>query len=359
MSFVANKTFQQVEDECKDRGILIKTTPESDLYMLITDNPVYPDVNGIILQKETNRIICACQNKFEDISSAQDLNNLVNSSTPTRFEYCEDGTLIRLYHHNGVWQTATNRCINASDSFWASKSSFADLFWQVFDNKYLSSLNTNCTYLFILLHTENRIVVKHTKNMLVYVSRISNQSMAESFVNVFKDFQDSCIKRPAYIHMDSMKDLTPDGINKLFHPFKRGFIIKVGSIVYKYDFEQYKLVKELRGNVPDIRYRYIQLLRQTEQSVKSFEYYYGEHYMEFFQLRRALRDVVKEIYNLYVDSHITHKVLVDENSTHWRTLKQLHAQYKQSGQPISYLDVHNKVINMDYFLLHSLLKWDR
>ena len=94
-------------------------------------------------------------------------------------------TIIRLYNYNNKWSTATTRCMDAKDSFWSSNKTFDAMFWEIFDEKLIAELNTNFTYLFVLLHEENRIVVRHKLNTLVYVSKIDNTTLIEDYNNIF------------------------------------------------------------------------------------------------------------------------------------------------------------------------------
>ena len=140
-----------------------------NLYLLFnrkTETDIQKECSGLILEKNTNNIIAACQHDFEE--TPKDKNDFVSA------EYCEDGTIIRLYNYNNMWVTATKKCIDAKFSFWSNTKTFNDMFWEVFshNNMDLSALDKNCTYIFVLLHLENLMVVKHTQNELVYLGNV-------------------------------------------------------------------------------------------------------------------------------------------------------------------------------------------
>ena len=90
---------------------------------------------------------------IEDIKNKEQLINLIDNENTT-VEYCEDGTIIRLYNYNDNWYTSTTKTINASVSYWSSSKSFHELFSELFDEKYLEILDKNSTYFFILLEVE-------------------------------------------------------------------------------------------------------------------------------------------------------------------------------------------------------------
>ena len=315
--------------------------------------------NGLIFEKETGKVIAMCQRRFSDVGSYEDVIDIVHKSDNCRVEYCEDGTIVRLYYYGGKWRTATTRCIDGNDSYWSSSKNFDSLFWQIYDTKNLDILDKNYTYVFILLHRENRIVVRHNVNMLVYVSRIDNTSHIEDYNNVFKKVYG--IKRPKMMDLYEFGKLSSN-VNNYDCKFKRGLLVKVYNLekkqwdLFKYDFETYKMVKSIRGNVPQLRMRYLELLNKPE-SLMLLEQFYTEQNFMFTFIKASLLKLVKTVYKLYVESHIKHTVKVDEDNMYYRTLKQLHAQYKVTNKSISFSDVQEKIYSLDKMVIKKLLGW--
>lgn len=317
--------------------------------------------NGLIFDMETKRIICMSQNKIIELNTFSEVLDVVkNNDDNTQIEYCEDGTVLRLYNYNNVWRTATTRCVNAMNSCWNGKKDFDKMFWEVFDESLLRDMDTNYTYFFVLLHRENRIVIKHNVNMLVYVSRIHNVNYTEDNSDLFKDVYG--IKRPKQMSIDEFVSLSKN-VNNFEPKFKRGIIIKTFNNqnntwnLYKYDFEKYKLVKEIRGNVADIRMRYLELLNKPE-SLDLLQEFYKEHHFMFTFIKASLLKLVKTIYKLYVDSHIKHTITVRDDNIFLRTLKQLHAQYNLTKNPISFFDVQKKVFSLNTRVIAKFLEWE-
>lgn len=306
---------------------------------------------------ESSAIVCSNEDKIIDLTLDQ-AKDLVNSSNVFRTEYCEDGTVIRLYFNDNKWNTATTKCLDARNSFWSSQKTFDELFWEVFDPLYLSALDTKCTYIFILLHTENRIVARHKYNCLTFISCINNETGAINYKNIFKDSKN--IKRPLVIN-DDPKKIVQD-IKAYFKPQKRGILFKVKEHgnpqirTYKLDFEEYAVVKKIRGNVPQIRMRYLELLNDTESS-KLLKYYFNESKFVFDFVEHSLVNLSKEIHQLYMDSHVKHTIKIDETHPFHRTLRQLHAQYKTTNQPITKQAVREKLNSLDKYALKTLLGW--
>jgi hypothetical protein len=404
LNFVKDKSYSDIVKECEEYGLCVKYSNDDELKNLfllankndsVNDNvnvnvnknnendnendndndnnnngdndndntntikkgPINYQANGIIFEKETNKVVAMCQNKLitcNNINEISDINEL------KRIEYCEDGTMIRLYNYNDTWYTSTTRCIDARKSYWTSTKNFDELFWDIFDKTLLSTLDKNYTYVFILLHKENRIVVKHKINMLVYISRINNETYVEDYIQQFNNIYG--IRRPKKIDTNIYEKDEINNMEKLYHPFKRGILIKTlntttnQSVNYKIDYENYINIKMIRGNVPEIRMRYLELLNDPER-LQIFEQHYNEYKFMFRIIKNEVLKLIKSIYRLYVDSHIKHTIKVDDTNIYYKTLRQLHAQYKIKNVPISFDEVQKKIYTMDKKIIKKLLIW--
>lgn len=365
-SLVNEKQFDVIQKDCSEQNINIRTKAEgemSDLYLLVSNEDENGELNvqcnGLILEKETNKVVCACQNKFISVTNEEMKAKLVEKGKDLvlhkdpdfRVEYCEDGTVMRLYNYKNNWYTATTKCMDARDSYWSSNKTFDDMFWETFEKDCLDQLDKKYTYIFILLHSENRIVVKHKKNNLVFISRINNETMEEDYKNIFPS-----VWRPRVIPYFNLHD-----INSYHWPQKRGIVVKVRDqshwTMYKIDFDRYSHIKAVRGNVPDIRIRYLEVLGD-ETIQKDLEKYFSEHRRLFEEVRKQIFKLVKTIHQLYVDSHIKRTTQVTEEHLFYRTLRQLHAQYKTTNKPICYEDVQVKLGTLDKNVLKKFLNWE-
>ena len=362
-TLMKDRGFEETKTLMKDRGVYVKTSETIDtLYLLSND-----DFNGLILEKETNNVICMTNQKFKKIerdtvAQFNQIETLKKESSDFKIEYCEDGTVIRLYNYKGTWYTATSKCLDANLSFWGSNKSFAEMFWETFANSDfmfslengLDSLDPSYTYVFILFHTENRIVVKHNSNSLMYIKRINNQTGQEDNTN-------TDIKQ---LHIQTDEINYP--LDSYFTDNKRGLLIKFyksnGSYeTYQYDFQQYVEIKNLRGNVPYIRTRILELVNDPE-SLKMLKLLYSEHILSFAMVENSLNNLYKDIHKLYIESHIKHHIQIYESHPLYKTLKQLHGQYKtriteDPNYIITIEEVKNKVNQLDKYVLSKLLGW--
>lgn len=358
---INDKTFIQVKEIAEQNNIRVRET--ESLYLLISNESVTPlDIicNGIILEKETNRVICTPQNKLIKIDhekQQEQIETLLNISSKMRMEYCEDATRISLYNYKDEWFTATTKCIDAKNSFWSSDHSFNDLFWEIFDKDFMSVLDPEFTYTFLLIHRDNRIVVKHKFNNLIYVNRINNKTQIEDYTNYFyKDTPKRTIRRTKEINGYTINFPLDD----YFLPNKRGIIVKflVNNywMSYQYDFSDYSKIKQIRGNVPLISSRYLELLSNPE-TLSQLEYYYSENKFLFTAIKHQLEKLYKEVHQLYFNSHVKHNITIYEAHPFFQTLRQLHGQFKKTEQPITLEDVKNKINSLDKNVIKKLLGW--
>jgi hypothetical protein len=368
-------SFDKIKEIAIESGIEVRESNEEDLnklYLLVANkdttdlSPLQMECNGIILEKDTNKIVCMTQNKFisinKDNSQVDQIENLKYEHQRFRMEYCEDGTVVRLYNYNNSWYTATTRCIDARKSYWSSEKTFNDMFWEIFNTSTYSieQLDPAYTYSFILIHKDNRIVINHKYNNLIYIGRINNESKQEDFTNYFYN-EDSkrCIRRTKKIEVSSFINYPLD---EYYLPDKRGIILKFLDTVnnswklYHYDFNHYNQIKEVRGNVPLIRMRYLELLQQPDK-LELLEANYSEYKMMFAMIKHCMNKLYKEVHNLYYKSHIKHDITVEETHKLYKTLKQLHGQYKKQGTIITLEEVTKKVNSLDKNIIKTLIRW--
>jgi hypothetical protein len=375
-NFVNDKLFDDIKLVAHNFGLRVREcVNESNLYLLVNENnkddknennedvdghmnkSMCCQSNGIILEKNTNKIVCMSQNKFNKIESFDEVKS---NSNKFRMEYCEDGTVIRLYNYNGKWLTATTKCIDASSSFWSSTKSFNDMFWELFNKDLVETLDPKFTYTFVLIHKENRIVVEHKYNNLIYINRINNESKLEDYTNYFYNTDPRrCIRRTMQIDMNQN---VSDVLDDYYNEYKRGIILKFYNHesnnwdIYQYDFSYYSKLKNIRGNVPLIRMRYLELLN-NEESLLILEDTYKESLFLFAMIKHQMAKLYKDIHKLYFESHVKHNITINEDHIYYKTMKQLHGQYKSTGNPITLGEVRVKVNTLDKHVLKKFLNW--
>lgn len=367
-TFVDGLSFDEIKEKCKENDVIYRE--HENLYLLISKSMEAPNnfhraFNGVILEQETNNIVAMCQPGF---INNQTLENVTPESVSV--EFCEDGTLIRLYNYQNTWFTATNKCVDAKDSYWSNPQTFDEMFWELFEKEKLNELDKSKTYLFILLNKDNRIVVNHNTNELVFVGVIDNVTGMELSQKELNDYYvenflaSKTIRRSIHIteRFKNENEISCDKIEKvcvdLETKMKRGVLVKqfeTGDI-YKFDFPEYMTIKQIRGNVPHIRMRYLELLG-NEEALKILEQYYSEYMMLFTMIKHCMEKLYKNVHFLYIKSHVKHEVQVQDTHIFYQTLRQLHGQYKKTNKPITLDDVKTKINSLDTHVIKNFLGW--
>jgi hypothetical protein len=334
---------------------------------LISNNTIHQvdlECNGLILEKNTNKIVCMCTNKFIPL----DLTSIELKETPDSIEYCEDGAVIRLYYYQNEWRTATTKCIDANTSYWGD-TSFGELFWQLFNTTHLENLDKSCTYSFILIHQDNRNVIDHKENYLIYTSTINNVSLTETVDNIFNDpiirnitkmeintnsiINADCVNRQDNLpaNADCIKGtLTSNNLTK------KGLILRYNSQTYIYDFKYYTKLKNIRGNTPKLLDRYLELL-DNQTKLDQFKKYYGKDSVFLFaMIQHCINNVYLDIHKLYISIYIKHLGKVSVDHILYKTIKQLHHIYHTENVIITLDQVIKKVNNLDLNIRRQLIK---
>lgn len=315
-------------------------------------------LNGMVFERETNMPICMCYKRMYDLSSKLDDVESLNYSNIS-LDYCEDGTVIRLYNYNNKWFTATRRCIDAKYSYWSGLKNFDEMFWETIYNKedFLSKLDTNSTYFFVLKHIENRIVVKNEESSLVYLGSINRLTLEESMdlnysqENIVTRQQLNLSLYTGKVNLDVL-------VNSFKNNNKRGLIITdiTTNKKFKLDFDEFTYTKELRGNTPYIRMRILELLSDKEK-LAQFMQMYSEYMMTYTMITFQLGELVKNIHKLYIDTHVKRRFIIDSENINFKIIKQLHNKFKETKTPIYYTDVEHILEKTQPAYLKTLLGW--
>ena len=364
LNCVKDKTFENIKEFFESKNIIVKQT--DSLYLLYSDivNPksdieLHNQCNGIILEKETNDIICSCQNKLiPTIDYSVDLKDYKD----IQIEYCEDGTLMRLYNYKNEWFVATTKCFDAKNSFWISNKNYHDLFFELFKND-LDTFNKKMTYLFILLHKDNRLVIAHEKSKLIYLSNINNNNLYEIF-NSYKSWADDENYQEDTMNLNNVKTTKEDvtKLQDLIDNSKRGFIFRVKENdsykTFLYNFLHFEKNKQIRGNNNRIHFRYLEILTKNPQFIQEFDANYPEHKFLFASIHHCLNNLIKNVHQLYIKSHVKHFIKVDDTNLYYKTLMHLHSIYKKENKIITKEVVKDAIYGLNTPVIARLLKWD-
>lgn len=349
--FTSEPYYFKVRD---DGNLYIMTYNESKSNM---NDPLVRECRGIILEKETNHIVCYTFDKGYDTqhtaeqTSEQPAQSLPQSTT--HYETSIDGTQIRVFYYNNKWHLATTRKIDAYKSRWYSKKSFGVLFEEAikhmypeFDNytKFYDKLDKYCCYSFVLKHPENNIVVIYQTPSLVHVMTRSMITLLEMTYNIQyakHNKLDDVMEYPTILcqthdeftqlmdhnRTQQTNDIKYEGVMIVEFMASIPVPIKRTKVLY----EDYKILKSLRGNSQSNFYRFLEL-RNTPQ-LQLYLTYYNQYEREFMKYEMDLYKMAKDIQTTYYHRFIVKDISNQNVPYEFRPiLYYLHGQHINTHQ---------------------------
>ena len=300
-----------------------------------------------------------------------------------KFFHSKEGTLLRLHYLDNQWRLSTFKKLDSFQSFWNSSMSFGDLFktglveeihnnndlnkkiTEQYDdgknydtpiiqtndsgytydkdgvyNVFLDTLDKQEQYMFLVSTTNRtRIVCQYGEfPQLYFVGKYCNDDNKLSTENT------TCIK------MSTLRCFT--SVDELSNYTESLDISKdQGIIGYLPDMKQvkvlntmYKNLYDIRGNQPSLRFRYLQLINDTDK-VKTIRNLYPEHHQTFTEIDHTLYNIAIGIYTQYCRRFIQKQYAVVPKEQ-YQTLKECHSWHCQD-RTRNKISIH-KVIDVLY-----------
>lgn len=164
------------------------------LYILLKYNqlssdfslPIVRECRGVIFydnEDGTYECVCRAFDKFGNYGESYVPDIDWNSAV---VEEKVDGSLIKLYYHNGQWHIATNGTINAFKAEINDMGlNFGDLFYEALGGKeqfngFCNYLDPVCTYMFELVSPKSRATIDYPETKLYYLGQRNMTTMKES-----------------------------------------------------------------------------------------------------------------------------------------------------------------------------------
>lgn len=270
---------------------------ESEIQQFLPHNimNIIRECNGLIMEKDTFKIICYTFNKCLEDSS-------LDESLDTDNLYVEpalEGTLMRLYYYNNKWNISTKKCIDASKSKWLSEKSFYDLFLECLGNYNIDEnlTTTNC-YSFILTHPENNIVIKYSNPQLYHISTrdLLNLNEIDATIGIVK--------------------LNRQSVEKEYLPILIGQLLNDSNLSYegyilidtKYNRQKlktfiYKKARDIWGNTNNRFMRFLEL-RKDLNMLNEYLTYYPCDKDNFINYEDKISYLANDILKYYMLKHV-------------------------------------------------------
>ena len=302
------------------------------------NDPVCGESKGIIFQKTPLKLVCYSMDRFEQ-PSEDNVAWVRDNWDKVIVEENVDGSLIKLYFHNDKWCISTNRCIEARRAKWNNYRSFYDFVEEAMKAVNLTStsnLDVGCVYTFVLCHPENRIVVNYSTPSLVHVAtrRLSDLCEIDVDIEVPKPFVDENFKSfedfQSFMNLSDPAVTTGDDSS-----IDTGYVLKYkrndddnSYSRMKFESENYKNIRDLKGNVQDPVLRYLWLQRNDPNKFAEFKKYYPE----FGWVESQMQMLVSDIHRSYIEHFINKNQQFIPNRDYWQMLSELHTNYYRTRE---------------------------
>ena len=319
---------------------------------------------SIIYDETKNKILSFAPPKTLSHTCEEFLNEWNNEDI--RIEEFIDGIMIQVYYNGFKWEIATRSIITANKTFYHTYKTFKTMFYEAcnFANLNIECLNQDYVYSFVMQHPDNKIVVHidTPKLYLVDIFRLIDNKHTTNveYITLDKQIYNATLDQtqPLNVHYPTIyhTNTSQDDISE----YKTKYCGKdtdyniIGIIIKniksgkrcKLRNPNYNLVKRLRGNQPNMIYRYIEALKK--KSVEQYLHYFEEDKPFFIMYKTRLSQYIKELHNHYISCYIKKAHTSKEYPLLFRYhMYHLHKQYKQSKKNIYQDDVKQYIYNLD------------
>lgn len=233
-----------------------------------------------------------------------------------------EGFLIRMFHYENKWYVCTHRKLNAFRSKWASSESFGTLFKKALETEknrnedfatslssveqgenildtFQNTLDTTKQYMFLVSHSkENRIVSSTPESPFIY--------HVGTFIDGELNMDETLtIGQPTKHSFDNAEQMRNYVSNINIKKLQGVIVFAPNNKQYKVFNNQYTEFFKVRGNEPSIKFRYLQVRMNKEQTDMLY-YLYPDMAKVFDDYENALYSIATTIYDSYVQRHIKH-----------------------------------------------------
>lgn len=237
-----------------------------------------------------------------------------------------EGTMINIFydHNRNVWEMATKNAIGARYWYFSqhdsnNRKTFRDMFMEAIgekdytdlqDTQLVAELDRNCCYNFVLQHPDNHLVFEITTPRLYLVSAYHVYSTIKTVLYIpLVDLQTSSLVELVeknIIHFP--KTFTyPREYTALeqFVNYCESFSDIVGAMLTnintgertKIERKKYLKMKEIRGNDPNLLYKYLCLLRTRK--ITEFLSYFPIYKSAFDTYKTQFDQFVNDVHSVY------------------------------------------------------------
>jgi hypothetical protein len=259
------------------------------------------------------------------------------------FQYSVEGTLLRMFFYQDQWYLSTHKKLNAFKSRWSCKQTFGELFVEglgdIYESEILESGNLehksplewlqeqlpreNVYFFLVRSNMQNRIVCHahhlKKKESIVFLGHyvLGSHENCKFVYNNKEKSEDETIAvlqkmecPPTLPHTFSTVEEIVETVKTIDPFFFQGVIAfhKTGLESFKVLNNEYVHYYSVRGNNPNLRFRYLEI-RKHPELVKLLYVLYPKYTLLFDEYEGALYEIAKVIYQFYVNRYIKNQYI--------------------------------------------------
>ena len=274
---------------------------------------------------------------YQDTEMSQVPSLLKEDWSSWMFTPSYEGTLLRCFHWKGEWHIATNRKLDAYRSRWGSRYSFGELMEQALNKTLhlsfaalMSRLDPVYVYFFLLRATqETRIVCQvHPKMDRIYF--LGRSPKGDFQYEMSPDLVPE-VPRARVLDIATLVEFQQT-LSTMDAMECQGLLAthKVTGEQIKWVLPQYAMLSEIRGNHPNLRFRYLEV-RQNAHQLKLLYFLYPRYTEIFDSYEEILVHISRLLYQFYVNRYIKNRFITLPREE-YRILKKCHEYYLQNKQ---------------------------
>lgn len=359
------ENINNYKDILKNNGFNVKNFSKYNLTLIkypydkeINTNNWEKYCRGIIINNDTNKIVCIPPIKAKNYINFDEINNEIgNSEQPLIIQDLDDGTMINMFYHNNEWIISTRSGIGCNNK-WENKKPFKTLFTecsQVYRNGInLELLNKDHCYSFVMQHNENRNISYVNENRLILVEEYDLNNYQQVDISHYTDidngFQISSYHNPSNIqeYLNNMKN-NP-------HFSWKGTTIKYNNKRMNYINPLYTYVKDIKINNNNPLYNFVKL--KKENKIDEYLYYFPEYTNIFNEYQNKTNSFIKDLYDNYVKKNITKEIVVEDIPYQLKPLVyELHGYYLETKNKINNQKILDYISQLDEKRLTFVIKY--
>ena len=337
-------SFDESKTLLEKLGLIVKEY--DDLYLVKyekgksqLDHEDVKKCRGVILEKNTNKLVCISPPKSIDVDFYHK-KYISNNSKGVVIEEFYDGTMINMFRYKGINYVSTRSCLGAHNKYRSIKT-FNTMFSECIDFDIFDKLDGDHCYSFLLQHPDNRIVKQYNNPSCILTMTAKINDNTPHMLNSVETHAllSGCnviLETPIVFNIDSMDNLYKelDNLNET----DQGYVLKS----YENGLDnrskirnmKYNEIRQLRGNNTNKMFMYFELRKQRD--VVEYLDYFPEDKELFDQFRNELYAFTQRLFNYYQELKVRKNIRFLEIDYEFRPLiNELHKIYLNTKKHIT------------------------